>query len=131
MFDIVQFFSSLNHQLLLIILNKVDFDIRISQFLSSYLINRQTQYIWNYFILPSLKANVGVGQGFALFSIFSAFYIASLFYIFEKRTKNLLIPFLFFLLLMMVFLFFRRRVMKSITWIFTVVQPIQSSNWIW
>ena len=43
--DIAQFFSSLNYQLLPIILNKVGFDIRISQFFSSYLINRQTQYM--------------------------------------------------------------------------------------
>jgi len=52
-FDITQFFPSLNYQLLSIILNKVGFDPKISQFFSSYLINRQTQYIWNYFVLLS------------------------------------------------------------------------------
>ena len=94
MFDIVQFFPFLNHQLLSMILNKVDFDTRISQLSSSYLINRQTQYIWNYFTLLSFKENIGVGQGSALSSIPPALYIASLFYILEKRTKNLLIPIL-------------------------------------
>ena len=44
-FDIAQFFSSLNYQLFSIILSKVSFDTRISQFFSSYLINRQTQYM--------------------------------------------------------------------------------------
>jgi len=41
-FDIVQFFSFLNHQLFLMILNKVGLNTRIS---SSYLINKQTQYM--------------------------------------------------------------------------------------
>ena len=44
-FDIAQFFSSLNYQLFSIILNKVSFDTRIFQFFPSYLINRQTQYM--------------------------------------------------------------------------------------
>ena len=48
-FNITQFFSSLNHQLLLLILNKAGFDSKIFWFFSSYLINRQTQYVWNYF----------------------------------------------------------------------------------
>jgi len=39
-----------------------------------------------------LTANVGIGQGSTLSPIFSALYIASIFHIFEKRTKNLLSP---------------------------------------
>jgi len=45
MFDIAQFFPSLNHCLLPIILDKAGFDLNISQFFSDYLIKRQTQYI--------------------------------------------------------------------------------------
>jgi len=99
-FDIMQFFPSLSHQLLPIILNKADFNTRIPQFFSSYLINRQTQYVWNYFTLLSFKVDVSVGQGSALSPILSALYIASFFYIFEKRTKNfsisILVPILSF-----------------------------------
>ena len=65
------------------------FDPRISSFFSCYLINRQTQYIWKYFISLFFKANVGVGQRFILSSILSTFYIAPIFHIFEKRSKNL------------------------------------------
>jgi len=40
------------------------------------------------------KANVGVGQESALSPILSAFYIAPIFYIFEKKFKILLSPIL-------------------------------------
>jgi len=43
-FDISQFFSSLNHCLLTLILEKVGFDSRIVKFFSNYLIGRKTQY---------------------------------------------------------------------------------------
>jgi len=44
-FDISQFFPSLNYQLLSKILNKTRFNLKITTFFSSYLINRQIQYI--------------------------------------------------------------------------------------
>jgi len=44
-FDIIQFFPSLNHTLLPMILNKVSFDSRIFSFFSKHLINKRTQYI--------------------------------------------------------------------------------------
>ena len=40
-FDIAQFFPSLNHQLLLLILDKVGFDSKVSFFFSNYLIDRK------------------------------------------------------------------------------------------
>jgi len=43
------------------ILDKAGFDSKISQFLSDYIINRQTQYVWNNFTSPFLKADIGVG----------------------------------------------------------------------
>jgi len=70
----------------------VDFDSRISNFFSSYLINKQTQYIWNHFISPFSKANIGMGQRSALSPILSTLYVAPIFHIFEKRSKNLLTP---------------------------------------
>ena len=60
-FDIAQFFPLLNYQLLSKILSKVGFNPRISKFFFSYLINKHTQYIWNYFISLFFKADIGVG----------------------------------------------------------------------
>jgi len=84
------------------ILNKADFDIRISLFFSGYLINRQTQYVWNHFTSPFSKVDVGVGQGSAksLFPILLALYIASFFTYSKKELKifQFLSQFLFFLL---------------------------------
>jgi len=41
-FDVAQFFSLLNHCLLLMILDKAGFDMRISSFFSNYLVSRKT-----------------------------------------------------------------------------------------
>ena len=71
------------------ILTKADFNSRISQFFSDYLMNRQTQYVWNYSTSLFFRADVGVGQGSALLPILSALYITLIFNILEKRTKNL------------------------------------------
>lgn len=70
------------------ILNKAGFNTRISQFFSSYLINRQTQYMWNYFTLPFFKVDVNVGQRSVLSPIILALYIIHLFHVFKKRTKS-------------------------------------------
>jgi len=59
-FDISQFFSLLNH-LLILILEKVGFDSKIVKFFSNYLIGKKTQYFWNSF--SSLFFNVDVGVG--------------------------------------------------------------------
>ena len=91
-FNVAQFFPFLNHQLLLLILNKASFDSWISFFFSGYLINRQMQYVWNSFVLPFFKANIDVEWGFVLSPILSVIYIALIFHIFEKRTKSLLPP---------------------------------------
>ena len=72
------------------IMDKTGFDPRIIFFFSTYLINRKPQYIWNNFISPFFRANVGVGQGFALSLILSALYITLIFHILKKRTQNLL-----------------------------------------
>ena len=73
-FDIAQFFSSLNHCLLTLILGKVDLNSKVVSFFTDHLIGRKTNYIWNDISSPSFKVNVGVGQGSALSSILSALY---------------------------------------------------------
>ena len=114
-FNTVQFFSCLNYCLLPMILTKADFDSNIFWFLYNYLINRQTQYVWNHFTSSLFRADISIGQEFTLSSILSALYIASIFHILEKRIKNLSIPIPIFFrhLLIMVFLFLKKKALKN------------------
>ena len=91
-FDISQFFPSLNHRLLVLILEKVGLDPKVTNFFANYLIQRSTKYLWNNLTSPSFKVNVGVGQGSALSPILSTLYLSPLIYIIEKRFKNLNLP---------------------------------------
>ena len=91
-FDIMQFFPLLNHQLLPFIIAKAEFNHKVSNFFQNYLIKRKTKYLWNNFSSPFCNVDVGVGQRLALSSILSALYFSSLFYILEKWLKNIKIP---------------------------------------
>ena len=88
-FDISQFFPSLNHHILILILEKAGLDPKVTKFFANYLIQRSTNYLWNDLSSPSFKVNVGVGQDSVLSPILSALYLSPLFYIIEKRFKNL------------------------------------------
>ena len=91
-FDIVQFFLSLNHQPLPLILNKTELDCKILMFFKNYLVGRKTKYLWNNFISPFFNINIGVGQGFALSPILSALYLSPVFHSLENWLKILKIP---------------------------------------
>ena len=88
-FNIMQFFPSLNHYLLALILGKAKFDSRVVNFFSNYLVNRQTKYLWNNFSSSLFDINMGVGQGSALSLILSILYLSLFLYILEKHLKNL------------------------------------------
>ena len=88
-FDITQFFPSLNHYFMFLILDKAGFGPQVVNFFSNYLVNRKTFYFWNNFSSQSFNINVGVDQGSALSLILSALYLSSFFHIFEKCIKNL------------------------------------------
>ena len=92
MFNITQFFSSLNHQLIPFILNKVGLNLKVLKFFFNYLIGRKTQYIWNNFSSLFFEVNISIEQGSALSSILLVLYLSPLFHIFEKCAKNLKIP---------------------------------------
>jgi len=96
-FNITQFFLSLNHQLIPLIFKKARFDLKISLFFSDYLVNRKTRYLWNSFTSSFFSVDVGIAQGLALSIILSTFFIILIFYIFEKRIKNLKISISFLL----------------------------------
>jgi len=93
-FDIAQFFPSLNYDILTNIIHLVGFNSKVVTFFKSYLSNKCTTYNWNNFISLFFSASIGVGQGLALFPILFAMYIAPIFHLFEKHTKNLEIPLL-------------------------------------
>jgi len=75
-FDIAQFFPSLNHHFLILVLEKAGLDSKVSNFFASYLIQRSTKYSWNNLSSPSFDINVGVGQGSTLSPILSTLYIS-------------------------------------------------------
>jgi len=83
-FDVTQFFPSLNHCLLSLILSKAGFSSRVVNFFSNYLINRKTTYSWNNLSSQSFNISMGVGQDFALSPILSALYLSPFFHILEK-----------------------------------------------
>jgi len=91
-FNISQFFPSLNHCILILILEKAGLNPKVTNFFANYLIQRSTNYLWNDLSSLSFEVNVGVGQGSALSPILSALYLSPLFYIIEKRFKNLNLP---------------------------------------
>ena len=91
-FDIAQFFPSLNHYLLTLILEKADLDSKVVSFFTDYLIGRKTNYTWNDISSPTFEVKVSVGQGSALSPILLALYLSPFLYILEKCLKNLNIP---------------------------------------
>ena len=88
-FDISQFFPSLNHRLLTLILEKAGLEPRVSSFFVNYLVKRKTNYVWNDLQSLDFEVNIGVGQGSALFPILSALYLTLFLYILEKHLKIL------------------------------------------
>ena len=91
-FDISQFFPSLNHRLLTLILEKAGLDPKATTFFANYLVRRKTNYLWNDFSSPMFDVNIRVGQGSALSPILSSLYLSPFLYILENRLKNLKIP---------------------------------------
>ena len=97
-FNLVQFFPLLNYDVLTNIIYLAGFNSKVVAFFKSYLSNKHTIYNQNNFIFFSFSTSVGVDQGLALSPILFAMYIAPIFYLFEKCTKNLEIPLLVSLL---------------------------------
>jgi len=93
-FDIMQFFSSLNHQLLSLILDKADFDHKVSCFFKNYLVDRKTKYFWDSFSFSFCNIDISISQRSTLFFILLALYFSLIFHILEKHLKNLKIPIL-------------------------------------
>jgi len=87
-FNIAQFFPSLNHQLLSLILDKAWFNQKFSSFFSDYLVGRNIQYLWNNFVFPFFNIDVSVGQDSTLSPIF-LLSISCLFFTFLKKEQKI------------------------------------------
>ena len=88
-FDIAQFFPSLNYSFLSLYLEKAGLNANILKFFHSYHSNRSTTYIWNSFTSQKFATNIGIEQGLALFPILLAIYLTPIIKTFKKRIKNL------------------------------------------
>jgi len=87
-FDISQFFPSLNHCLLILILEKAGPEPRVSSFFVNYLVKRKTNYVWNDLMSPDFEVNIGVDQESALSPILSVLYLTPFLYILGKHFKT-------------------------------------------
>jgi len=94
-FNIAQFFQSLNHRLLSLILRKARCDSKVVQFFSNYLISKKTQYCWNNIFSQFFNIDVGVEQGSALSPILSALYIFLVLFVVQSKSLMILNSFLF------------------------------------
>jgi hypothetical protein len=86
-FDLAQFFPSINHDVLLSILDKQGFAPEVVAFFRSYLVDRFTRYAWDNELSPEFPSSVGVVQGSALSPILSALCLAPLLKEFEHRVR--------------------------------------------
>jgi retron-type reverse transcriptase len=86
-FDLAQFFPSINHDVLLSILDKQGFAPEVVVFFRSYLVDRFTCYAWDDDLSPKFPSSIGVGQGSDLSPILSALCLAPLLKEFERRVR--------------------------------------------
>jgi hypothetical protein len=86
-FDLAQFFPSINHDVLLSILDKQGFVPEVVAFFRSYLVDRFTCYAWDNDLSLEFPSSIGVGQGSALSPILSALCLAPLLKEFEHRVR--------------------------------------------
>jgi len=74
-FDIAQFFPSLNHDVLMVVIQKAGFPPVLGDFFRSYLTGRKTMYKWDDSVSGLFAADIGVGQGSGLSPVLSGLYI--------------------------------------------------------
>ena len=76
--DIAQFFPSLNHEAMVIILRKLGFHSKIANFVKAFFQDRKTRYKWGSALSDPFPNSQGTPQGDCLSPILSALYIALL-----------------------------------------------------
>jgi len=74
-FDITQFFPSLNHEVLMVVIQKAGFPLALGNFFCSYLTGWKTMYKWDDSVSGLFTADIGVGQGSGLSLVLLGLYI--------------------------------------------------------
>jgi len=82
-FDIAQFFPSLNHDVLMVVIQKVGFPLVLGNFFHSYLTGHKTMYKWDNLVSGLFAADIGVGQGSGLSLVLSGLYIGPVLQLFS------------------------------------------------
>jgi len=82
-FDIVQFFPSLNHDILMAVIVKAGFSPVVGNFFCSYLTGHKTMYKWDDFVSGLFAMDIGVGQGSGLSLVLSGLYIGPVLQLFS------------------------------------------------
>ena len=90
--------SFLYYSMFTLILRHFSFVNYTVNFFPDYLVNRSTQYFWNFFLFKVCNANVSMEQTSTLSSILSVLYVVSIIHIFEIRTQALNLSTFIFLL---------------------------------
>jgi len=75
-FDIAQFFPSLDHDILMVVIAKAGFPPEVGNFPQSYLTGHKTMYKWDDFMSMLFVADIGVGQGSGLSLVLLGLYIS-------------------------------------------------------
>jgi len=75
-FNIMQFFPSLNHDVLMAIIAKSGFPLVMGNFFKSYLVGCKTMYKWDDFLSGFFAVDIGVSQGSGLSPVLSGLYLA-------------------------------------------------------
>jgi len=73
--DIVQFFPSLNHKVLMVVIQKAGFPPVLGNFFCSYLTGHKTMYKWDNSVSGLFTVDIGVGQGSGLSLVLLGLYI--------------------------------------------------------
>jgi len=87
-FDLAQYFLSLNHSVITLLLDRMEFADVVVNFFADYLVGRFTKLFWDNQLSEPFPAVVGVGQGSALSLILSALYLAPVLWEFHTERHN-------------------------------------------
>jgi len=82
-FDIVQFFPSLNHDILMVVIQKAGFPPVLGNFFHSSLTGCKTMYKWDNSVSRLFAADIGVGQGSGLSPVLLGLYIGPVLQLFS------------------------------------------------
>ena len=94
-FDLAQYFPSLNHSAVTLILDHMGFADSLVNFIADYLVGRSTSFLRDHKLSDPFPCDVGVGQGSALSPIISGLYLSPMLWAFHtERIDSTLISYI-------------------------------------